>query len=117
MVGENQQVKDEKADAGEEDESPQPGGNPAHQAAADEVGKPDLPHGYDQGGDPGAPVRGPQELVRQDVEPVEQVRLVQIGRPVESGGQPGPRGQHFPGDQGVHGLGPPEGELPEKGQV
>ncbi len=88
-----------------------------HQAPADEVGEPDFPHGYGQGGDPGAPFRDPQELVAQQFEPVEQVGLVQVGRPVEGGSQPGPRGQHFLGDQGVHGFRPPEGQLPEEGQV
>ena len=117
MIGENEQVQDEKADAGEEDDSPQPGGFWPHQAPADEVGEPDFPHGYGQGGDPGAPNRDPQELVAQQLEPVEQVGLVQVGRPVEGGGQPGPRGQHFLGDQGIHGFRPPEGHLPEEGQV
>ena len=108
-------MQDEKADTGEENESPQPGGKLAHQAPADEVGEPDFPQGDEQGGDPGAPGRHPQELVPQQVEPVEQLRLVQVGRPVEGGAQPGPRRQHLLGDQGVHGLRPPAGGAARRG--
>ncbi len=117
MIGENLQMQDEKADTGEEDEAAQPGGDLADEAPADEIGKPDFPHGYGQGGDAGAPGRDSQNLVAQQVEPVEQMGFVQIVHAVEGGGQPGPGRQHLLRDQGVHGLRPRERELPEEGEV
>jgi hypothetical protein len=70
VVREYLQVQGEKADAAQEDEASQPGGLPAQQAPAQEIGDPDFAQGYSQGGGSGGPVRDPEDFVGQQVEPV-----------------------------------------------
>ena len=90
---------------------------PPQEAPADEVGEPDLAQGCRQEGQAGHPVGDAENFIGQQVEPVDQVGLVQVVDAVESGGEPGARGQHLLGDQGIHGLGPDQGNLPEKRQI
>src|SRR5208337_4590776 len=109
MIGEDLQVQGKKADAAQEDQDPQPGRLPSQQAPADEVGDPDLRQGHPQEGQAGHPVGDPEKLIAQQGEPVEQVGFVPVREAVEGGGQPGARGQHLFGDEGVHGLGSDQG--------